>query len=158
MATQKNKAPLVIDTLKHEGATRKNIPTAEYQSVMAKDEQSPRPVAYPRANTQWLSDLAALHDLSKSPDAFQQRLNRDLDPQLLWRGKDQQDWSDLIVNAPPLYIQEKVHPKVLIDDLRRETERQREAAARGSGQQTEQPDLFADFNGLPSENARTEFY
>ncbi len=158
MATQKNKAPLVIDTLKHEGATRKNIPTAEYQSVMAKDEQSPRPVAYPRANTEWLSDLAALHDQGKSSDAFQQRLNRDLDPQLLWRGKDQQDWSDLVVNAPPVYIQEKVHPKVLIDDLRRETERQREAAARDSGQPADQPDLFADFNGLPSENARTEFY
>jgi adenine-specific DNA-methyltransferase len=158
MATRNPKAPLVVDTLKHEGATRKNIPTAEYQSVMAKDEQSPRPVAYPRANTQWLSDLAALHDLGKASDAFQQRLNRDLDPQLLWRGKDQQDWSDLVVNAPPLYIQEKVHPKVLIDDLRRETERQREAAARGSGQPTEQPDLFADFNGLPSDNARTEFY
>ncbi|MCW5260238.1 site-specific DNA-methyltransferase [Verminephrobacter eiseniae] len=158
MATRNPKAPLVVDTLKHEGATRRNIPTAEYQSVMAKDEQSPRPVAYQRANTQWLSDLAALHDQGKSSDAFQQRLNRDLDPQLLWRGKDQQDWSDLVVNAPPLYIQEKVHPKVLIDDLRRETERQREASARDSGQPTEQPDLFADFNGLPSDNARTEFY
>jgi len=158
MATQKNKTPLVIDTLKHESATRKNIPTAEYQSVMAKDEQSSRPVAYPRANTQWLSDLAALHDSGKSSDAFQQRLNRDLDPQLLWRGKDQQDWSDLVVNAPPLYIQEKVHPKVLIDDLRRETERQREAKERDNGQFTDQVDLFADFNGLPSESARTEFY
>lgn len=158
MATRNPKAPLVIDTLKHEGATRKNIPTAEYQSVMAKDEQSPRPVAYPRANTQWLSDLAAIHDQGKSSDAFQQRLNRDLDPQLLWRGKDQQDWSDLVVNAPPLYIQEKVHPKVLIDDLRRETGRQREAKERDNGRFADQVDLFADFNGLPSENARTEFY
>ena len=43
--------------------------------------------------------------------------NTDLDPQLVWRGKDEQDWSDLVVHAPPLYIQEKVHPKVLIDDL-----------------------------------------
>ena len=34
-------------------------------------------------------------------------------------GKDEQDWSDLVVNAPPLYIQEKVHPKVLVDDLLR---------------------------------------
>src|SRR6218665_2264206 len=146
MATRNPKAPLVVDTLKHEGATRRNTPTAEYQSVMAKDEQSPRPVAYPRANPQWLSDLAALHDLGKSSDAFQQRLNPDLGPPLLWRGQDQQDWSDLVVNAPPLYIQEKVHPKVLIDDLRRETERQREASTRGSGQPTEQTDLFADFN------------
>ena len=46
-----------------------------------------------------------------------ERRNRDLDPQLVWRGKDEQDWSDLVVHAPPLYIQEKVHPKVLIDDL-----------------------------------------
>src|SRR6218665_2904354 len=129
MATRNPKAPLVIDTLKHEGATRKNIPTAEYQSVMAKDEQSPTPIAYPRPA-----------------------------PQLLGRGKDQRAWRALVGNAPPLYIQEKVHPKVLIDDLRRETERQREASARGNGQPTEQPDLFADFNGLPSDNARTEFY
>ena len=55
-----------------------------------------------------------------------ERRNRDLDPQLVWRGKDEQDWSDLIVQAPPLYIQEKVHPKVIIDDLR-----QRVKAARG---------------------------
>jgi adenine-specific DNA-methyltransferase len=41
-----------------------------------------------------------------------QRRNRDLDPQLVWRGKDDQDWSDLVVHAPPLFIQEKIHPKV----------------------------------------------
>lgn len=106
MATKKPKAPLVVDTLKHDGATRKNIPTAEYQSVMAKDEQSPRPVAFARAGSQGLSDEKAAR-------------NRDLDPQLVWRGKDEQDWSNLIVQAPSLYIQEKVHPKVLIDELRR---------------------------------------
>lgn len=49
-----------------------------------------------------------------------ERRNRDLDPQLVWRQKDEQDWSDLVVpTAPPLYIQEEVHPKVLIDDLLR---------------------------------------
>ena len=59
-----------------------------------------------------------------APGATRRRLwscaiqrNPDLDPQLVWRGKDQQDWSDLVVQAPPLYIQEKVHPKALIDDL-----------------------------------------
>ncbi len=59
------------------------------------------------------------------------------------------------MQAPPLYIQEKVHPKVLIDDLRRRTQegrRDREDAAET------QPDLFADFNGLPDEGAKTEFY
>jgi adenine-specific DNA-methyltransferase len=115
-----------VETLTHEEASRKNIPTAEYQSVMRKEEQSPIRVAY-------------------------ERRNRDLDPQLVWRGKDEQDWSDLVVPAPPVYIQEKVHPKVLIDDLRRRTDAEKKATE-------EQPDLFADFNGLPSEAAKTEFY
>ena len=115
-----------VEALKHEEATRKNIPTAEYQSVLQKEEQDPKRVSYPR--------------------------NRDLDPQLVWRGKDEQDWTDLVVNAPPLYIQEKVHPKVLIDDLLRETkEREHEA-----GQTT--ADLFADFNGIPKGADKTEFY
>ncbi len=61
------------------------------------------------------------------------RRNRDLDPQLVWRGKDEQDWSDLIVQAPPLYIQEKVHPKVLIDDLRRESRARDGAIVRRAG-------------------------
>ena len=124
---QKNKTPLTVATLKHADAKRKNIPTAEYQSVMAKDEQKPVRVEYARRN-------------------------RDLDPQLVWRGKDEQDWSDLVVHAPPLYIQEKVHPKVLVDDLKRETER------RAAGEVGAQIDLFADFNGLPNDGAKTEFY
>jgi len=116
-----------VETLTHDEASRKNIPTAEYQSVMRTDEQAPVRVAY-------------------------ERRNRDLDPQLVWRGKDEQDWSDLVVPAPPLYIQEKVHPKVLIDDLRRQTEK-------SDGKKKDaQFDLFADFNGLPSEDAKTEFY
>ena len=128
---KKPKTPLSVEALKHDEVKRKNIPTAEYQSVLEKSEQTPIRVAYGRRN-------------------------RDLDPQLIWRGKDEQDWSDLIVNAAPLYIQEKVHPKVLIDDLRRETESKREADAKQQAGAT--VDLFADFNGLPSEAARTEFY
>ncbi|MGH8556100.1 MAG: hypothetical protein ACRESZ_01300, partial [Methylococcales bacterium] len=89
---KKPETNLKIATLTHDEATRKNIPTAEYQSVMATDEQNPIRVAY-------------------------EHRNRDLDPQLVWRGKDEQDWSELVVHAAPLYIQEKVHPKVLIDDL-----------------------------------------
>lgn len=73
------------------------------------------------------------------------------DAQLVWRGKDTQDWSDLVVNAPPLYIQEKVHPKAIIDDLKRRTEQSRAAEA-------EAPDLFADFNGLADPEDRYEFY
>ena len=75
-----------VETLTHEADKRRNIPTAEMQSVVKKDQQGPVRVEYDRRN-------------------------RDLDPQLVWRGKDEQDWSDLVVNAPPLYIQEKVHPK-----------------------------------------------
>jgi len=63
-----------------------------------------------------------------------------------------QDWSDLVVQAPPIYIQEKVHPKVLIDDLRRQTEEQEQAG------EPQQFDMFSDFNGLPENADRTEFY
>ncbi len=66
--------------------------------------------------------------------------------------KDEQDWSDLVVQAPPLFIEEKVHPKVLIDDLLRRSSKAGEQSA------DDQLDLFADFNGLPDEDARTEFY
>ncbi len=81
-----------------------------------------------------------------------ERRNRDLDPQLVWRGKDEQDWSDLVVAAPPLYIQEKVHPKVIIDELKRQSK------ARAKEKSDAGPDLFADFNGLRDKEAATEFY
>src|SRR5437763_6428177 len=117
----------IVEALTHAEATRKHIPTAEYQPLMSSEADSPVRVAY-------------------------ERRNRDLDPQLVWRGKDEQDWSDLVVHAPPLYIQEKVLPKVLIDDLlRRSRERAHEA-----GELT--PDLFADFNGIPQGVDKTEFY
>ncbi len=151
---RKPKPPLGIEDLVHNEAKRKNIPTVEHQSVMQHHEQAPVKVAYPRANRHWLEELCALHDTGKASTEFQQRLNRDLDPQLIWRGKDQQDWSDLVVNAPPLYIQEKVKPKALIDDLRLQTEERREAAA----PQQDTLDLFGDFNGLPEGADRTEFY
>lgn len=128
-----------IETLVHEDATRKNIPTAEYQSVLDQRQQEPIPVRYPRADASGLAEELADR-------------NRDLDPQLVWRGKDEQDWSDLVVQAPPLYIQEKIHPKVLIDDLLRQTRAAQPA-------DDEQIDLFSDFNGLPdSPDAKTEFY
>jgi adenine-specific DNA-methyltransferase len=124
---KKPQSKRTVETLTHEKARRKNIPTAEYQSVLQKEEQNPVRIAY-------------------------ERRNRDLDPQLVWRGKDEQDWSDLVVHAPPLYIQEKVHPKVLIDDLLKQTREQRDQEA---GAQT---DLFADFNGIPLGVDKTEFY
>src|ERR1700721_633660 len=81
-----------------------------------------------------------------------ERRNKDLDPQLVWRGKDNQDWSDLVVQAPPLYIQEKVHPKVLIDDLLRQSKGAKAQESRS------QIDLFADFNGVAEGADRTDFY
>lgn len=115
----------VVETITHYDANRKNIPTAEYQSVMEKEDLTPIQVAY-------------------------ERRNPDLDPQLVWRGKDMMDWSDLVVPAPPIYIQEKVHPKVLIDDLKRTSEPNRPSPA--------QADLFGDFNGIPEGADKTEFY
>jgi adenine-specific DNA-methyltransferase len=121
------KKPIEVEALKHDAATRKNIPTAEFESVMREADKTPIQLAY-------------------------ERRNRDLDPQLVWRGKDEQDWSDLIVSAPPLYIQEKVHPKVVIDDLKRESKARADEAA------PPMADLFADFNGLRDAEAATEFY
>ena len=115
-----------VETLKHDSASRSNIPSAEHQSVLPDEHASPLRVAY-------------------------ERRNRDLDPQLVWRGKDEQDLSDLVVQAPPLFIQERVHPKVLIDDLVRQTEA-------AQPKEPEQLDLFSDFNGVPEGDAKTEFY
>src|SRR5215207_6489508 len=126
MAVTKKQTGKSVETIVHDEATRRNIPTAEYRSVLQEEQASPVQVAY-------------------------ERRNRDLDPQLVWRGKDEQDWSDLVVQAPPLYIQEKIHPKVLIDDLLRQTRE-------GQPATDVQLDLFADFNGVIEGADRTEFY
>ncbi len=125
-----------VEALRHEQDTRTNIPTAEYQSLVRQEEETPIRVAY-------------------------QRRNRDLDPQLVWRGKDEQDLDDLVVNVPPLYIQEKVHPKALVDDLRRSGQWLVASGQGGDRSPTTdhwQLDLFSDFNGLPEGADRTEFY
>ncbi|MCY4646683.1 MAG: hypothetical protein OXE73_07410, partial [Gammaproteobacteria bacterium] len=85
----RRKKPKAIKTITHPDR-RKNIPTSEYQAAMKHDERHPVQVAY-------------------------ERRNRDLDPQLVWRGKDKQDEEPLVAQAPPLYIQEKIHPKALLD-------------------------------------------
>ncbi|WP_323671330.1 site-specific DNA-methyltransferase [Candidatus Poriferisodalis multihospitum] len=120
-----------VESLTHDESSRLNIPTAEFQTQDRVGADHPLQVEY-------------------------ERRNRDLDPQLVWRGKDTADWADLVVQAPPLYIQEKVHPKSLVEDLRRlSAQRSVEQAAADAGFQIE---LFADFNGLPSADAKTEFY
>jgi adenine-specific DNA-methyltransferase len=115
-----------VEALRHKDK-RLNIPTAELEPVMDEKDKTPIRLAY-------------------------ERRNRDLDPQLVWGGKDEQDWSDLVVQAPLLYIQEKIHPKVLIDDLLRQSKTRRDERI------PPMPDLFADFNGLPDKEAVTEFY
>ena len=123
--TARKKAAKKIVSLKHKQAKRRNIPTAQMEAVVQDEDKAAIRAAYARRN-------------------------KDLDPQLVWRGKEEQNLSDLLVDAPPLYIQEKLHPKVLMDDLLRLS--QEEAAA------SPQADMFADFNGLPSEAAKAEFY
>ena len=70
---------------------RSNIPTEELRDFVADDEKNPKSLLYPR--------------------------DESLDPQLVWKGKDEQDKVDLSVPVVPIYIQEKIHPQVLIDDL-----------------------------------------
>ena len=69
-----------------------------------------------------------------------------LDPQLVWKGKDEQDQQDLAVPAVPIYIQEKISPQALIENLRREAKKPDPF-----------PGLFADFNGLEFDQL-VEFY
>ncbi len=121
MPRRSNKQPKQVETFTHD-ERRPNIPNAEDRALMEAEEQSPIAVEY-------------------------ERRNPDLDPQLVWRGKSLEP---LEVQAPPLYIQERVHPKALIADLMRRTE-QRTA-------ENDQLDFFADFNGLPEGADRTEFY
>ena len=110
---RKIRKQVAVEATAHRAAKRVNIPTAEDESLVPDGDRQPRPVRYPR--------------------------NIDLDPQLVWRGKDEQDWSDLVVPAPPLYIQEKVEPKALVDDLLRETK------VRRAEENPPQPSLFGDF-------------
>lgn len=124
-----------VETLTHDEAKRLNIPTAELSTVARPRDIAPVTVAFARRDA-------------------------DLDPQLIWRGKYGPDGitgenGELLVKAAPLYIQEKVHPKALIDDLRRESEAR---AQKNAPPAQEQFSLFADFNGLPEGVDKTEFY
>ena len=118
-----------IDAYDHAEAKRRNIPTAENQGLVPDDEKALKTLRYPR--------------------------NPDLDPQLVWRGKDKEDESDLEVQAPPIYIQEKIKPEALIADLKRR------AKARAPEADDAQSSFFHDFNGLPEgwqENAPGSYY
>lgn len=168
MMARAPKAPKSVQTIKHDDATRKNIPTAEMESFFLREEdRAPRPpVAYPRArplaegdtrerdgelDPQLIWNGAKIRITPAQMEQLASTGELELgDAQLVWRGKDTQDWSDLIVNVPPLYIQEKIHPKAIIDDLKRRASQTREA-------ESAEPDMFADFNGI-APDARAEFY
>ncbi len=111
--------------LRHTADTRTNLPSAEDATTMSADDRRAIPYYYER--------------------------NRDLDPQLVWRGKDTENDAPLEVMAPPIYVQERIRPKAIIDDLRRHSDN-------NPADDAAQPQMFADFNGLPSPEARTEFY
>ncbi len=121
-ATSKKKnATSPVESIRHKD-TRKNIPTEELRDFVTDDENTPRTMLYPR--------------------------DPSLDPQLVWKGKDEQDQADLAVPVVPIYIQEKIHPQAIIDALPR---------IEKSGDQ--QLDLFADFNGLDGDfDRKVEFY
>ncbi len=111
-----------VSAVRHVREQRPNIPTAELESFAADNERQPAVVRYPR--------------------------DPSLDPQLVWKGKDEQDAHDLEVPAVPIYIQEQIAPQALIEDLR---------AASQAGARERQLDLFNDFDGLEFEQ-RVEFY
>ena len=112
MPRKKDDKSTPIDSVKHHDK-RANIPTEELRDFMADDEKKPQKVLYPRDSS--------------------------LDPQLVWKGKDEQDSQDLEVPAVPIYIQEKIHPSVIIEDFRNQIKKE---------QPVQQLTLFSDFNGL----------
>jgi adenine-specific DNA-methyltransferase len=125
------KLPQPIDSLKHNDK-RANIPTEELRDFIADEEKAPKTVLYPR--------------------------DPSLDPQLVWKGKDEQDSQDLAVPAVPVYIQEHIKPQAIIE-LIRSHDRSHDFS-RGSKDDLSrhyQPSLFADFNGLVFEE-RVDFY
>lgn len=121
MAKNKSKVNVAIESVRHKDK-RRNIPTKELRDFVAEDEAKPKTILYPR--------------------------DPSLDPQLVWKGKDEQDSVDLEVPAVPIYIQEKIHPKYIIEEVRAQAKREKPEP---------QMQLFADFNGIQFEDL-IEFY
>jgi adenine-specific DNA-methyltransferase len=93
-----------------------------------------------------LRDFVA--DEEDAPKVISHPRDQSLDPQLVWKGKDEQDRADLAVPVVPVYIQEKIHPQAIINALPRIAE-----------PDNDQPNLFADFNGGPLEfSQKVDFY
>jgi len=122
MARRKKSGETRIEAHRHKDR-RKIIPTKELRDFVKEDEESPKSVLYPR--------------------------DPSLDPQLVWKGKDEQDSKDLAVPAVPIYIQEKIHPQAIVEDIRRHGAK---AAPDPQG------NLFSDFNGIESFEKKVDFY
>ena len=110
---KRQKSPTEITSIRHKKDTRVNIPTEELRDFVAEDEKAPKAILYPR--------------------------DPSLDPQLVWKGKDEQDASALEVPVVPIYIQEKVHPQALVENLRNTAK---------AGEKEPELLLFDDFNGM----------
>ena len=160
--------PRQVEMLVH-ADTRRNIPTAEFQSIAQQMEETApfEPARYKRA-TPLVKGETRERNADLDPQIVWRGMRITLaqaqrkqlqetgevelgDAQLVWRGKDTQDWSDLVVNPPPIYIQEKVHPKAIIEGIRKESRARADTT-------TDAPDLFGAFNGLDDPEARLEFY
>ncbi|MBI5840941.1 MAG: site-specific DNA-methyltransferase [Chloroflexi bacterium] len=113
--------PTPVDSVNHKDK-RANIPTEELRDFIAAEEKAPKTVLYPR--------------------------DPSLDPQLVWKGKDEQDSQDLAVPAVPIYIQEHIKPQAIIELVRSRSD---------DLSRHYQPSLFGDFNGLSFED-RVDFY
>src|SRR3954452_22670535 len=120
--TKKTTGPTPVDSIKHKDA-RVNIPTQELRGFVATDEAAPPKMLYPR--------------------------DPSLDPQLVWKGKDQQDAADLEVPVVPIYIQEKIHPQALVENLRDTAK---------AGEAEPELSLFSDFNGIDEFDKKVDFY
>lgn len=118
---KKKSEPKKVDSIRHKDK-RKNIPTEELRDFVTDDASYIKTLVYPR--------------------------DPSLDPQLVWKGKDEQDLDDLVVPVVPIYIQEKIHPQAIINALPR------------IGQQSDnQINFFADFNDGPTEfEQKIDFY
>jgi adenine-specific DNA-methyltransferase len=113
-------ASIPVDVHKHVADKRPNIPTRE-TAAFAPEDNGPQPFVVHR--------------------------DRSLDPQLVWKGKDEQDARPLEVPAVALHVQEKIHPQALIEDVKARAKQGKPVC-----------DLFADFNGLDDFAKKLEFY
>ena len=116
------KASVPVDSIRHKDK-RVNIPTHELRDFVREDEAAPKTLLYPR--------------------------DPSLDPQLVWKGKDEQDRRDLAVPVVPIYIQEKIHPQALVENLRDTAK---------PGEPEPELTLFADFNGITEFDKKVDFY